>query len=188
MLFHQARNYRQNFIKIQLNELLHELRKVFGSLAMLMVLQAGSLFTKAVACGLNNSSCLGSDSFSQMLHKMSGPHTDKFYLGSSKRPKFLTIVLKNTISPSFYLRRMLIHTSPRSTLAWSKMRLYFGATSSRSRKSPGWKKYGNCKRAVALVVNPTGYTMLWDNTELMLPEALQEAGKDYTQPRSSTPI
>lgn len=46
-------------------------------------------------------------------------------------------------------------------LACSKLGLRVQATSSPSRKSSGWKEYGKWKRPVALVVNPTGYMMLW---------------------------
>lgn len=92
-----------------------------------------------------------------MPHKVSGPHIEKFYPGSSKRLKFLTIVLKNTLPPHF-IQDKCWSTTPAH--ACSKLKLCWGHLFS-FQKIFRQKEYGQWKRAVALVVNPPGYTTLW---------------------------
>lgn len=134
-----------------------------------MVLQVGSLFTKAVACGLSISCPLERDNVIYVPNKVSGPHIEKIFSGSSKRLKLLVYHPRPPPShpppPNSFKTNADPPPQPvlpkQFVLACSKLGLRVQATSSPSRKSSGWKEYGKWKRPVALVVNPTGYMMLW---------------------------
>lgn len=132
-----------------------------------MVLQVGSLFTKAVACGLSISCPLERDDVTYVPNKVSGPHIEKISSGSSKRLKLLVYHPRPPPSAPPNSFKTNADPPPQSmlpkqfVLAYSKLGLRVQATSFPSRKSFGWKEYGKWKRAVAVVVNPTGYMMLW---------------------------
>lgn len=78
-----------------------------------MVLQVGSLFTKAVACGLSISCPLERDNVIYVPNKVSGPHIEKIFSGSSKRLKLLVYHPRPPPShpppPPIHSRQMLIH-------------------------------------------------------------------------------